>query len=99
MLVLSCNRIFSRNLHLSYLQISEIQSGKMKLTSKSPEAAEAIKRILSIIPFWRVLAAEDLNTQESMTFWMFCPSVCHEFVTDKGTRNAKVGQDTNASHA
>ena len=63
-------------------KFSDLQSGKLKLTSESPEAAEAIKRILTILPFWRVLSAEDLNTQEGKTFWMFCPPVCHEFVTD-----------------
>ena len=65
-------------------KFADLQSGKMKLTSESPEAAEAIKRILSCMPFWRVLAAEDLSTQEAegKTFWTFCPSVCQDFVLD-----------------
>ena len=63
-------------------KFSDLQSGKLKLTSESPEAVEAIKRILAIMPFWRVLSAEDLNTQEGKTFWMFCPLVCYKFVTE-----------------
>ena len=63
-------------------KFSDLQSGKMKLTSESPQAAEAIKRILSCMPFWRVLAAEDLSTQEGKTFWTFCPSVCQDFVLE-----------------
>ena len=47
-------------------RFSDLQSGKIKLTSESLEAAEAIKLILSSTPFWKVLAADDLNTQARM---------------------------------
>ena len=60
----------------------DLKSGKMKLTSESPEAAEAIKQILAHMPFWKVLAAEDLNKQEGKTIWVFCPAVCHNFLLE-----------------
>ena len=49
-------------------KFGDLKSGKMKLTSEFPEAAEAIKQILANMPFWKLLTAEDLKTQEGKTF-------------------------------
>ena len=61
---------------------SDIKSGKIKLTSECPESADAIRMVLANIPYWRVLSADDLDSQEGKTFWVFCPSVCFDFVRD-----------------